>query len=157
MTEATNYLSQDMPALSIDQILPIPAPVMLDAIDALIRQPNDAAYQSVTYNHLLHDQRPALLPLWVVTYWMEVVRLRKHAHQPWSAAEYWLQRQRNTYQSPEKRLLCDNASQVLLTLPWAGDLCGFMTAEPWTTLSTYLSNNWLSSAHADKLMSFKLN
>ncbi|KAF8237918.1 hypothetical protein L208DRAFT_1244808, partial [Tricholoma matsutake] len=38
----------------------------------------------------------------------------------------------------------------LLSLPWAGNVCGFEEAEPRTKLTTYLSQKWLATSHIDQ-------
>jgi hypothetical protein len=128
--------------------LPIPSSIVLGK---LVKQPNQLEQScSICYSHLPLSSRHSRFPLWILTYWVEVSRLRQHVRQPWASAELYLTVQRKRWKLENIRKLCDAAHTALLNLPWAGNVCGFEEPEPRTKLAAYLSQKWLSTSHIDQ-------
>lgn len=110
--------------------------------------------KSIRYPHLptLHPARQLYFPLWVLTYWKETSLLCMHVAAPWSRAELWLMKEKNStasYHSPDRRRLCEEAQAMFLAIPWAGNVHGFTEAEPVIKLATYLSHDWLATTHGN--------
>jgi hypothetical protein len=128
--------------------LPIPSSIVLGK---LVKQPNQLEQScSICYSHLPLSSRHSRFPLWILTYWVEVSRLRQHVRQPWASAELYLTVQRKRWKLENIRKLCDAAHTALLNLQWAGNVCGFEEPEPRTKLAAYLSQKWLSTSHIDQ-------
>jgi hypothetical protein len=126
--------------------LPIPSQLTLNNI---IDTADKANNNSIWYFHATFC-RGIQLPIWILTYWMEVSHLREHIRTPWVKAEAYLVGMSHKWHSPETRRLCDRAQLALLSLPWAGDICGFSDPEPTTRLAAYLSKGWLSTMHVNQ-------
>ena len=105
--------------------------------------------KSICYSHLPLSQH-FHFPLWVLTYWIEVSQLQHHVQQPWANAELYLAVHCKQWKLPNIWTLCDTAQIALLSLPWAGNVCGFEEAEPRMKLATYLSQKWLATLHIDQ-------
>ena len=126
---------------------PIPLPIFLSE---LMKQTNLLeSSNSICYSHLPPSWH-SHFPLWVLTYWVEVSQLWQHVRQPWASAELYLVIQQKCWKLPNIWQLCDTAQTALLSLPWAGNVCGFEKAEPRMKLTTYLSQKWLVTSHIDQ-------
>lgn len=161
VTEAlnvTDFLSEENANTVVDEKLirelPIPGRAILEKIHQYLPHLDQQNYHSVKYAHLLEGVGLTHLPQWVLVYWVEVLLLRNHVHEPWKKAEDWLNSQQNRFRSGEKCKLCDKAFLAMQTLPWAGHVYGFTDKAPVTTLTRYLSRRWLASVHIDQQLDF---
>ena len=111
---------------------------------------------SIAPIHVPHKKR-LQLPLWIVTYWMEVIRLRTKdgAYARWLQAEEWLHQRRQAWHPSVPKTthrLVDQALTALATLPYSCPLSGFSNAELTSSLVTYTSHAWLSDVHENQLL-----
>ncbi|KAH7917893.1 hypothetical protein BV22DRAFT_1025531 [Leucogyrophana mollusca] len=127
--------------------LPIPNARLIETLEHHIQNGPAAGQRSIVYAHVPRDMQPGPMPLWAVSLWIEVARLRKAVREPWASMEQWVSKQKNTYHSPTKRQLCDMVTRRMSSIPWAGGIHGFSHFEPISTLATYLSSNWLCEVH----------
>ncbi|KAF8990755.1 hypothetical protein BDQ17DRAFT_1255480 [Cyathus striatus] len=85
-------------------------------------------------------------PAWVISYWAEaslLVELKKK----WATSELFLLKHRGTFKSSDKQNTCNYVFQLLDSIPWSGEISGFISGGATETLVTYLSQDWLSSVH----------
>ncbi|RDB20753.1 hypothetical protein Hypma_012086, partial [Hypsizygus marmoreus] len=150
----SQYWSADVPVtLDVERLklLEVPCRASLEQISHQIYQShklNQAA--SIQYLHVPTSCGRELFPLWVVTFWCEVSRLRQYVKEPWERAQLWLEKKGSMYRKPEMRRVCEEAHAALRILPWAGNTFGFTDNEPVTRLAEYLSDVWLSTVHVDQ-------
>ena len=74
------------------------------------------------------------LPIWVITYWTEVVTICGKWREPWLRAETSLHQRRRTWKKGASDLVTDVFS-ALSTMPWHGDVKGFTNPEPISSLA----------------------
>lgn len=151
----TQYWSLEAPTIALAHIveliktLTIPARSELQQIKRQVyRHYDHGDALSVVYAHLLETD--GFLPLWVLTYWLEVSLLCQHVKEPWTHANLWLTKHTNMYSAPEKRQQCQMARALLLELPWTGNTHGFSDSESITRFSQYLSDDWLATVHLNQ-------
>ena len=113
--------------------------------------------RSITCAHLGQKTAARFLPLWIVTYWVEVIDLRgsSGAYTLWKEAEHFLhQRRKNlkTHDPIRTRTVVDRVFEKLATIPWAGHIRGFGNQKDLFCLSTYASTKWLSDVHMNQLL-----
>jgi len=106
-------------------------------------------FTSVSYAHLSHDDPSRLInfPTWTIPYWTRLSRLSRHAVLPWKRAEQWLA---TALSDVGRRELVGDARAILRELPWTGQTVSFTDAEPITSLTRYLSSNWLGTVNIDQ-------
>ena len=96
------------------------------------------------------------LPMWIITYWAEVLELRRTYRKAWVKAEEFLRRGKKLWKSSSSGETMDKVMQeaydVLSYLPWSGNICGFDDDEPLHTLATYASRAWLSTLHENQML-----
>ena len=71
-------------SLELLQDLPIPPAALISTLEA---SESSWTWKSIRYAHLPGDQSQVAFPLWILNYWDEVLKLRKHINHPWSRAE----------------------------------------------------------------------
>jgi len=129
--------------------LPLPPSTMLDE---LATDKNHSAATSVHYTHL-PASNPAKIrpyPRWILSYWVELTRLRKFAQGPWLRAESWVNSQACKFRSLDNSCLVSSIQVLFSTLPWMGYTCGFLDPEPITKFAYYLSSRWLATSHIEQ-------
>lgn len=100
---------------------------------------------------------PAHLPLWVLTFWDEVLSLRgtEGAYTQWRNAEDWLRARRKIWRVKTPLAMKTAVEQTyedLASLPWSGDVQGFDNPEPLHTLATYATHEWFSDVHENQML-----
>jgi hypothetical protein len=106
---------------------------------------------SVTCLHVQSEQG-SYLPLWVITYWAEAIELRLTWRDPWVRAEANLRKRNKVWKNEASANLITQVYAALSTLPWHGNIHGFDNEEPLYTLTTYLTQDWLSDIHANQML-----
>ncbi len=92
------------------------------------------------------------IPLWVITYWLETIRI-KPIKQKWVAAEEKLQSLKKRRDRMDETLaLIKRVYDMLGCLSWNEDISGFSTKMSTHYLSTYLTTDWLSDLHESQLL-----
>lgn len=89
------------------------------------------------------------VPLWTITYWTEVIDLRK-TREPWVRAEAALRKRKKG--SRHSSSLIDEAYLALSTLQWSGNIQGFDNEEPINHLARYATHQWLSDIHENQML-----
>jgi hypothetical protein len=96
------------------------------------------------------------LPLWVITFWTEVIELRTKWLEPWVHAEDALRRRKTVWRRQTDpnvtHTLVGEVMDVLSILPWSGDVRGFDNAEPVYHLATYATREWFSCVHQNQML-----
>ena len=96
------------------------------------------------------------LPVWIITYWAEVLELRTTSRKAWVKAEEFLRQWKKVWKKPSSGKTMDHIMQeaydVLSYLPWSGNIYGFDDREPIHTLATYASHKWFSTLHENQML-----
>ena len=151
-TAQLSFGSQENPnvelSLEVLKDLPIPPACLISTLEA---SQSSWTWKSMCYAHLPANQSRGAFPLWILKYWDEVSKLRKHIKLPWSRAEMFLvEIQNSSWRSPGARQLCDSVWLAFFQVPWCGGTSGFTSSEPTVKLAAYLSKNWLETVHIDQ-------
>lgn len=138
--------------------LPLPSQ---ETIHALYRGREDAISQglflSLRYASPSRTSPSLLLPLWVLTFWDKVLRLRvvDGAYTLWKKAETSLRARCkvwNTKVSSAAYNAVKTTYTMLSTLSWGGFIRGFDNQEPIERLATYTTREWFSDSHEDQML-----
>ncbi len=128
-------------------------------VQDLYRGRLDAARQGLCSIRYVVNQSsaPVYIPLWVLTFWDEVIRLRAAdgAYTHWKRAEEWLRARRkvwNTKKPSEVYSAVEDTYMRFSTLPWSGTVRGFDNQEPLHTLATYATHRWLSDVQENQML-----
>jgi len=131
--------------------LPIPSPSVVGKLVELKHQAWLDGYESVRYIHLC-DAVTTHFPLWLVTFWADVLYLCNHVCQPWMDAKAWLSAEKRWKFTKERVQLAEDASAMLSALPWGLKKCGLSDDEPIHTLWRYLGNHWTTGSMQNDLL-----
>lgn len=138
--------------------LPVPSQ---ETVRALYRDRMEAIGQglaaSLRYTPQTQSASSLHLPLWVVTLWDEVLRLRAPdgPYTRWKKAETALRGRRkiwNTKKSSASYSAVETTYTMLTTLTWSGFVHGFDNLEPIESLATYATRDWLSDVHENQML-----
>lgn len=151
ITNGQQYFSTLTPTITIiEEIKFIPTPP-LTILDDLVKRPEASFSQSVLCLHApgLAGKR---LPMWILSYWVEVTRIRP-LKVKWGGAEENLQALKISKSCTDKtRVLILQVYNELACLSWSGDIKGFFATISTDHLSTYLTKKWLSDEHENQLL-----
>ena len=89
------------------------------------------------------------VPLWIITYWTEIINLRE-MREPWVRAEAALRKRKKG--SKHSCSLIDETYTVLSTLQWSGNIHGFDNNEPINHLAKYATHQWLTDVHENQML-----
>jgi hypothetical protein len=94
--------------------------------------------------------------LWVVSYWNKVLDIKQISNK-WLKSRDWITKQLKQNKSAERRLRAEEASIMLILLPWGinkpdGVSEGGDPMIPIHILSRYLGPNWLANAEQDEML-----
>jgi hypothetical protein len=96
------------------------------------------------------------LPVWVIPYWAEVLKIQTTSHKAWVGAEKFIQMRKKvskkTMDGENADTIMQEAYDMLLCLPWSRDVRGFNASEPLYKLATYASCEWLATTHEDQIL-----
>jgi hypothetical protein len=96
------------------------------------------------------------ISLWIIPYWTEGLELCTTSWKAWVKAEEFLQKRKRVWKKSVSRHSADEVMQqaydVLLYLPWLGNICGFDNDEPLYKLALYTSREWLTTTHQDQML-----
>ncbi len=155
-----NLLSKNEPTVdTAEELRSIPIPDC-NIVEQLGRdvalEPPTRSSSSVIALHMPNGSA-VRLPLWIITYWKEVLHLRggEGPYGAWLEAERWVIQRRTSWGPSVPKtsyLLINNVLTMLSSLPWSANLSGFSNAESMVTLSRYLSRNWLTDIHENQLL-----
>ncbi|KAI1788298.1 hypothetical protein LXA43DRAFT_873097, partial [Ganoderma leucocontextum] len=139
--------------------IPIPHPSIVQDLLREVKQEDPLhGYISIRTAHLGDKTAPRYLPLWILTYWSEVITLRAPdgPYTRWQDAELYLQRWRQVWRTKnagESHSLIDHIFENLASVPWHGLIRGFDNgSEPLHELATYASKRWLSDIHENQML-----
>ena len=89
------------------------------------------------------------VPLWIITYWTEVINLQA-MREPWVHANTALQKRKKGHR--DSSALIDETYLALSTLQWSGNIEGFDNEEPVNHLGRYATHQWLSDVHKNQML-----
>jgi len=89
------------------------------------------------------------VPLWIITYWTEVISLRA-TREPWVQAEEALRKRKRGWK--KSKPLIDEAYLALSTLQWSGNIRGFDNEELINNLARYCTHQWLTDTHENQML-----
>jgi hypothetical protein len=129
-------------------VLPTPSEVLLKN---LLKCPEIGQSQSFICEHL-HGRKGLRVPLWTISYWLEVLKIR-------SIKLLWASAQRNLDFLQKEHPLTNNimdlikqVSSVLSNLSWKDKIKGFAAKLPPEHLTSYLTRKWLTDEHENQML-----
>lgn len=138
----------------IIQKTPTPSAEIVRDLGKICKMPTLLGAQSIICLHL-SSIKGECLPLWVITFWTEVVELHSIWHEPWVQAETTLRKQNQVWQI-EKGVATTHLRREVLnmlsSLSWSGNIKGFDNAEPLHHVATYITHGWLSDVHQNQML-----
>jgi hypothetical protein len=148
---AASFFDNEAPTtydISLISKIPTPHPTVVTELARVCKAAITSGSSSVSCPHaaLAPTNR---LPLWILTYWTEVISLRA-ARAPWVRAEESLQKRNRGWK--KSKSLIDEAYLALSTLPWSGNIQGFSNEEPISTLARYATHEWLTDVHENQML-----
>ncbi|KAJ7692226.1 hypothetical protein B0H17DRAFT_934211, partial [Mycena rosella] len=108
-------------------------------------------FTSIRYAHLSGDT-VTYFPLWVISFWNDVVDIRSQVRKPWTDARDWVKKQMEQKKKPDVRKHATDVSKLLGILPWNERKRGLSDTEPIHTLWRYLGQGWLSSTDENDML-----
>ena len=149
--QVQNFLSHLIPTVtSIDKIQAIPTPP-LAVLDELVRSPELSVSQSVLCSHT-HGSSRERLPMWILSYWVEVFQLRP-LKKKWLDADESLQKQENHKQhTDDTKVMIKQVYNALACISWASNIQGFSASITTDHLATYLTRDWFSDEHENQML-----
>jgi hypothetical protein len=118
--------------------------------------------QSVQYVHLAPGAVVTRFPLWLITYWNDVLDIKLNVHQHWTKSQAWLtqqmKRKKGGKGSAERQQLAEDASILLGMTPWG--MAKPSDSEAFHSLWRLLGPNWLTGAQLNDMLDmlqFKVN
>ncbi|RDB29959.1 hypothetical protein Hypma_014170 [Hypsizygus marmoreus] len=131
--------------------LPLPDTKTICALVELSRQAWLDGFKSVRYEHL-SDAVQTSFPLWVITFWNEVLDVREIAAK-WAACSDWVLKQTKQTQFQKRGDLAQEAFLLLSVLPWGiKKPSGLSDALEVHTLWRFLGDHWLSCSQQNDLL-----
>ena len=152
------YFSFDQPNIEDIQVIkaiPVPPPDVIDTLLCHAATLTSTVY-SVQCIHLIHPMATSYrLPLWIISYWLEVSHLRDTIRPPWVTVEQILKQRGHSWRKADAKNdheLVQQAYMMLGSLSWTGYTLGFKTHEKIHYLSTYMTHEWLSDVHEMQML-----
>ena len=150
-----NFLSSTTPTItSIDEIRTIPTPplaVLNLVLNKLVKAPDLSALWSVLFPHApgLIGER---LPIWVISYWVQVSHLRS-VKKKWLEAEEALRKQEHSKgRTDHSKGLIKQVYNMLACISWASNINRFSASITTDHLATYLTKDWFSDEHKNQML-----
>ncbi|KAG1730654.1 uncharacterized protein EDB91DRAFT_1006336, partial [Suillus paluster] len=152
------YFSHDQPNVEdLNKIKSIPLPpssLLEKLLDQGLRAALEQQKVSVQCPHTPIDSKTCL-PLWVITYWAEVLHLRRNCCQHWIEAEHILESRSCSWKAAYRQDTHDLIKQVynlLGSLPWSGNVLGFENQVAMHHLTIYITHDWLFDVHENQML-----
>jgi len=96
--------------------------------------------------------------VWVITYWAEVLELCTTPRKAWMQAEefirLWKKAWKKSDDGENRDEIMQEAYDMLLCIPWSGNIRGFDHNEPLYKLAMYASHAWLATTHKNQILDF---
>ena len=131
--------------------LPVPLMALVRKLECIKHQAWLNGYQSIIYAHLDKSVQ-TFYPLWVLTFWGEVVQHRILVREPWLKSMDWLQVQTKQKKSIALKHLAEDVNVMLTDLPWGGNKHGLSDSEPIYTMHRYLGTSWTSISQQNDML-----
>lgn len=154
--DALSFYSKSPPALANADLLrkikylPIPSPSVIQAVRDAAKKAWLDGYTSVRYIHL-DDTATTCFPLWIISFWTEVLVLAK-VLKSWRKSVEWLKQQKRTKKADVHREAAEQCELMLRVLPWGVEKQGVSDNEPIHSLWRLLGPNWLSGSVMNDLL-----
>ncbi|KAJ7149280.1 hypothetical protein C8R43DRAFT_1128635 [Mycena crocata] len=129
--------------------LPIPDTKLIRKLQAELRQAWLDGFQSVPYTHIAGTVTTHF-PLWLITYWNEVLDIRLNVRQYWMRGQKWVHGLTKKKGHTGYRSESEQTSILLGTLPWG--LTKPSDGEQFNSLYRFLGPHWLASSQLDDML-----
>jgi hypothetical protein len=150
--QVQNFLSHLIPTVTtINEIQVIPTPP-LTVLDELVRSPDLSVSQSVLCSHMRGLGSTERLPIWILSYWIQVSQLRP-LKKKWLDADESLQKQEYSKQhTDDTKVMIKQVYNALACISWASNIQGFSASITTDHLATYLTKGWFSDEHENQML-----
>ncbi|KII84575.1 hypothetical protein PLICRDRAFT_167537 [Plicaturopsis crispa FD-325 SS-3] len=142
-----HWFSRDAPLDNVDFLLtrPIPSQDFLYKLEDAFGQAWFDGHLSII-DHRFNNGMDRL-PLWSLTVWKEL-QYRIRARSKWAKSDKWLNTESS---SPDVKAALEQARSCFRFVPWQAEI-GSLRGVYTTSLTSILSNSWLSDDHIDMMM-----
>ncbi|KAJ7832671.1 hypothetical protein B0H14DRAFT_3711968 [Mycena olivaceomarginata] len=137
--------------------LPIPDTKLVRKLGAEMRQAWLDGFQSVRYVHI-SGTVVSYFPLWLITFWNEVLDIKLNVRQYWMRGQAWMETQKKKKGHTSYRSLAEQTSILLGTLPWG--LMKLSDGEEYHSSWRFLGPHWLNGSQLNdmlELLRLKIN
>jgi hypothetical protein len=134
--------------VSLISKIPVPSVEMVKELHLVCKTTRTSGYPSVVCPHAPLGSNK-YFPLWIITYWTEVINLRM-TREPWVHAEATLRKRKKG--GRHLNALIDKTYLALSTLQWSGDIQGFNEPAPMNQLAKYATHQWLSDIYENQML-----
>lgn len=151
-TDSDDYLTEETHNTEdLEEIRNLPSPPAA-VVHALILALQETSAAAVTSSHCPRTAGKRY-PLWVITYWGEVLQIRVVLER-WISADNGIrtQMERLDHDEPEAGKELWTACDAMLTLPWSGSISGFSAKIALHHLAAYFTEEWLSDEHENQML-----
>ncbi|KAJ7739404.1 hypothetical protein B0H16DRAFT_1529681 [Mycena metata] len=130
------------------------APDHISDEDLMVRLRRLPIPDSKTVHKLAACSRQAWFPLWILTYWVAIIALKRDAWGHWRTCQQWVQRQKKlTTKNPARAVLAEEAALMLTMLPWGVPKpLGLSDTEAVHTFWRFLGPHWLSGSQMNDML-----
>lgn len=146
----STFLSNEEPTTddpSLISKVPVPEAAAVSALGEALKSAGVSRIGSITCPHApLVSGR---FPVWIITYWTEIISLRA-TREPWVRAEEALRKRKRKWKKQSS--FVDDTYLALSNLPWFGNIQGFDNQEPISDLARYITHEWLTDVHENQML-----
>jgi hypothetical protein len=135
--------------------IPIPPASIVAELATACKEAIQSGVQSVQCLHM-PSASTWHLPIWIITYWSEVLELHATLYKAWVKAEEFIWQRKKVW---KKVLSVDNVNDVmeeayniLSCLSWSGNVLRFDGYDLIYKLATFASHAWLATTHMDEML-----
>lgn len=133
--------------------LPIPDEKVVRNLVHASRQAWLDGYKSIMYNNL-SGSVVTRFPLWVLTYWNDILDFKRDVRGPWIKSSDWLaQQKKQCKRNPMRAALLEETTQILSMMPWGwAKPHGLSDSEPLYSLYRFLGTQWLAGSQMNDML-----
>jgi hypothetical protein len=145
------FFSRHMPTvddISLISKIPVPAAERVEELREACKSAASMGWTSMVCPHTAMASGMCV-PLWIITYWTEVINLCI-TREPWVHAETALRKRKKSRKN--SGALIDKTYLALSTLQWSGNIQGFDNTELMNHLARYATHQWLSDVHKNQML-----
>jgi Ulp1 protease family, C-terminal catalytic domain len=153
VSQPKSYFSTLYPTITDPKII---QKTLLPPLPILKQLSQDIELTSTGTQSIICQHAPGVaghrFPVWILTYWKEVVQIWP-LKKKWVLAEEALEtRKKKTSCTDDTKKLISQVYNSLTCIPWAGNINGFPGTVPTECLTRYLTDDWLMDENENQIL-----